>query len=177
MLFIIAMDVLHRLFLKATRDGVLWRMELAEIKFKCILYADDVILFIQPTVQEAMAVKEILNVFGTASGLNTNLAKCSVMPIFGAKDSLEEIVSILGYQVQAFPIKYLGLPLSTRSIPKALSVCGRGCGSEDAAMPRGSNGEEWTSGLDQVRAPFCSNLHNDRGKSSAMGTEGDQQPL
>jgi len=119
MLFIIAMDVLHRLFLKDTRDSVLRRIEPSEITFKCSLYVDDVILFIRPTVQEATAVKEILNVFSAVSGLRTNLAKCSITPIFGAEDSLEEIVSILGCQVQAFPIKHLGLPLSTRAIPKA----------------------------------------------------------
>lgn len=112
------MDVLHRLLRKATSDGVLRQMVPPEIKFKCSLYADDVILFIRPSIQEATAVKEILNIFGTASGLRT-IAKCSVNPIFGADDNIQEIVSILGCQVQPFPLKYLGLPLSTRSIPKA----------------------------------------------------------
>lgn len=157
------MDVLHRLLLKATTDGVLRRMEPSEIRFKCSLYADDVTLFIRPTVQEATAVKEILNLFGVVSGLKTNLAKCSIMPIFGAEDSLEEIVSILGCQVQAFSIKYL-----------TLSVRGRGCGSEDAAMPRGTNGKERPPGLDQVRAPCCTNLRHDRRKPTTVGTEGDR---
>ena len=53
MLFIIAMDVLHRRFLKATRDGVLRKMKPDGVKFQCSLYADDVILFIRPTAQEA----------------------------------------------------------------------------------------------------------------------------
>lgn len=109
LLFIIAMDILHRLFLKAARDGVLRRIHPSEIKFQCNLYADDVILFIQPTVQEAMAVKEILTVFGRASGLHTNLAKCSITPIYGGEDVMDDIVSILGCQIQNFPIKYLGL--------------------------------------------------------------------
>lgn len=78
MLFIIAMDVLHRLLLKAVQEGVLRRMPVPEIKFQFSLYVDDVILFIRPTVQEAMAIKEILSIFGQASGLHTNLAKCSV---------------------------------------------------------------------------------------------------
>jgi hypothetical protein len=67
--------------------------------------ADDVIIFIWTTMQEARAVKEILNVFEAVSGLRTNLAKCSITPIYGAEESMEEIVSILGCQVQAFPIK------------------------------------------------------------------------
>lgn len=85
MLFIIAMDVLHRLFRKASQDGVLRSLPLAEIKFQCSLYADDAILFIRPTTQEANAVKQILTIFGQSSGLHTNLAKCSVTAIYGGR--------------------------------------------------------------------------------------------
>ena len=77
------------------------------------------ILFIRPTVQEALAVKEILHTFGEASGLKTNLAKCSITPIYGGEENIADIINILGCQVQPIPIKYLGLPLSTRPIPKA----------------------------------------------------------
>jgi hypothetical protein len=55
------------------------------IKFQCSLYADDVIIFIRLSVQEARAVKEILRLFGEASGLKTNLAKCSITPVYGEK--------------------------------------------------------------------------------------------
>jgi len=119
MLFIIAMDVLHRLFLKAARDSVLRKMDPASVKYQCSFYADDVMLFIRPTVQEARAVKEILRIFGEASGLKTNLAKCSIRPIYGGEDTIQELTDILGCQVQPFPIRYLGLPLSTKKIPKA----------------------------------------------------------
>lgn len=118
LLFIIAMDILHRLFLKALSDGVLKRMQPAGVKYQCSFYADDVIMFIRPTVQEAMAVKEILSIFATASGLQTNLTKCSITPIYGGEGTLDQIIEILGCQVQPFLIKYLGLPLSTRPIPK-----------------------------------------------------------
>jgi hypothetical protein len=47
------------------------------------------------------------------------LAKCSITPIYGGEEALEEIVNILGCQVQHFPIRYLDLPLSTKKIPKA----------------------------------------------------------
>jgi len=119
MLFIVAMDILHRLFLKASADGVLRRMRPSEIKFQCSFYADDVILFIRPTTQEATTVKETLIIFGAASGLHTNLAKCSITPIYGGEETIDDIITILGCQVQPFPIEYLGLPLSTRPIPKA----------------------------------------------------------
>jgi hypothetical protein len=119
MLFIIAMDVLRPMFAKASRDDVLRTIQLQETKFQCSVYADDVILFIRPSVQEATVVKEILRVFGEASGLKTNLSKCSITPIFSGEEALEEIVSILGCQIQEFLIRYLGLPLSTKKVAKA----------------------------------------------------------
>jgi hypothetical protein len=119
MLFILAMDVLHMLVTKACADGVLQPMETQGVRFQCSLYADDVILFIRPTVQEAIAVKEILTIFGDASGLRTNLNKCSITPIFGGQEALDDIVQILGCQVQQFPLRYLGLPMTTSKIPKA----------------------------------------------------------
>jgi len=75
MLFIIAMDVLHRLFIKASHDGVFRKLEPFEVRYQCSMHRDDVILFIRPTVQEARAVKRILTIFGEASGLKTNLSK------------------------------------------------------------------------------------------------------
>jgi hypothetical protein len=81
------MDVLHRLVAKACDDGVLRPMEPQGVKFQCSLYADDVILFIRPTTQEATVVKEILAIFGKATGLRTNLAKCSITPIFSGEDT------------------------------------------------------------------------------------------
>jgi hypothetical protein len=60
-------------------------MEPQGVKFQCSLYADDVILFIRPTAQEARVVKEILTIFGDTTGIRTNLSKCSITPIFGGK--------------------------------------------------------------------------------------------
>lgn len=119
MLFIIAMDVQHRLVAKASADGVLRLMEPDGVKYQCSLYADDVILFIRPTPQEATAIREILTIFGNATGLNTNLAKCSITPIYGGEDAMGDIVQILQCQVKDFPVRYLGLPLSIRRVPKA----------------------------------------------------------
>jgi hypothetical protein len=118
LLFILAMEVLSRLFAKA-QEGVLRGANHARIKFQYSIYADDVILFAHPDEHEANAIKEILAIFGEASGLQTNLGKCSVTEIFGAAEHIEGIRDILQCQVLGFPIRYLGLPLSTSKIPKA----------------------------------------------------------
>ena len=75
LLFILAKEVLNLLIRKASRDGVLRSLELPSIKFCCILYADDVILFVKPDIHEATTIKEILGIFRDAAGLHTNLAK------------------------------------------------------------------------------------------------------
>ena len=49
MLFILAMDVLNRLFQKAADAGVLSPLGNRAIKFHCSIYADDVILFMHPS--------------------------------------------------------------------------------------------------------------------------------
>jgi hypothetical protein len=119
MLFIPAIEVLARLFSTAHVQGIIHPLETQAIKHHCSLYADDIILFVHPEVREAVAVKEILRIFAEASGLKTNLNKCSITPIFGDQDSLPQLQSILGCRLEEFPITYLGLPLSTRKIPRA----------------------------------------------------------
>lgn len=47
------------------------------------------------------------------------MVKCSITDIYGSEDMLNEIQHILGCQVTTFPIRYLGLPLSTTKVPKA----------------------------------------------------------
>lgn len=112
------MEVLTRIFVKAQEDGVLRELGQPVIKHQCSIYADDVILFAHPCRHEANAIKRILQIFGDASGLRTNLSKCSITEVYGAGDELERMQQILGCKIQPFPIKYLGLPLSTRKVPK-----------------------------------------------------------
>jgi len=119
MLFILVMEVLHQLFLKATDAGIIHRLEVPAIKYQCSIYADHVIIFARPTQQEARAINRLLEIFGDASGLRTNLVKCSITPIFADDTTLTEVQQILGCQIASFPIKYLGLPLSTKSLPKS----------------------------------------------------------
>jgi hypothetical protein len=118
MLFILAMSVLDKLFLKARESGVLRPLELEAVKFQCSFYADDIILFASPDPSEARAIVCILVIFADASGLKTNIAKCCITPIYANDDGMQAIQEIIGCQVAPLPLRYLGLPLSTRSILK-----------------------------------------------------------
>ncbi|CAL4948729.1 unnamed protein product [Urochloa decumbens] len=83
------------------------------------MYADDVILFASPTIPKAHTVARVLSIFGSASGLLTNLSKCSITPIYGADEALPGIQAMLPCRIAQFPITYLGVPLSTHALPKS----------------------------------------------------------
>jgi hypothetical protein len=57
-------------------------------------------------------VRSILGLFGHASGLHTNFAKCSVSPI----SCSEEVAAAVVMECQ-LAVKYIGTPLSIRRLP------------------------------------------------------------
>jgi hypothetical protein len=76
-LFVLAVDVLGRLFKHAVQLGILQRLHPRKDIPPISLYADDVVLFCHPTANDLDAVREILHLFGRASGLNVNFSKSS----------------------------------------------------------------------------------------------------
>lgn len=118
LLFIIAMETFSRLITTVRQQGVLRSLRRDGISFQCSIYADDVILFLHPERAEADAIMGILNIFAEATGLRTNMAKCSITNIFGSEDVIEQLQQVFGCQITPFPIRYLGLPLSTTRVPR-----------------------------------------------------------
>jgi hypothetical protein len=79
MLFILVMDVLGHMFSKADADDMLQPLAKRVLPHRISIYAD-VVLFIRPEGDIALTM-DILNLFGAASGLKTNLQKSDVLPI------------------------------------------------------------------------------------------------
>jgi hypothetical protein len=65
------MDVLHWMFERAASDGLLMELAASGFQHRTSMYTDDVVTFVAPIEED----------FGVASGLQTNLAKCSIQPI------------------------------------------------------------------------------------------------
>jgi hypothetical protein len=63
--------------------------------------------------------RQILNVFGGASGLRVNYRKPTATPIRGGDGDEDGIRENLGYEIANFPIRYLGLQLALRPLTKA----------------------------------------------------------
>jgi hypothetical protein len=59
------------------------------------------------------ALTELLTLFGEATGLKTNFQKSTVMPIRCNGFNITPVLTDLPAKRTQFPIKYLGLPLTT----------------------------------------------------------------
>ena len=119
MLFILVMDVLNCMVEKANSEGLLQPLATRNIHHRVSIYADDVVLFLRPVATDLCMVENLLQLFGAATGLKTNIQKSSVMPIQCSEDELTVVQAHLPCEVQNFPCKYLGLPLSIRKLSRA----------------------------------------------------------
>lgn len=82
MIFLLAMEPLHRLFRRAREQDLLQKINHSCDAFRVSLYADDAAVFIKPSVQDLMITNCILNIFQEASGLVTNMSKTEYYPIW-----------------------------------------------------------------------------------------------
>ncbi|WVZ53201.1 hypothetical protein U9M48_004174 [Paspalum notatum var. saurae] len=112
MLFILVMDVLNSLVSKASSEGLLLPLAGQHSTHRISLYADDVALFIRPTVGDLRLIRDLLDCFGQVAGLKTNLLKSSATPIQCADEDI-------AYSIKSFPCTYLGLPLTVHKPTKA----------------------------------------------------------
>jgi hypothetical protein len=118
-LFDLAMEPLHRLLDLAFDSGILSKLRGTKCTFRASLYADDVALFINPTIQDIQGLRDILSGFGCATGLLTNMAKSSITPISCAGIDTDALAQSIGIPVKHFPCMYLGMPLSVWKLAKA----------------------------------------------------------
>ncbi|XP_073367811.1 uncharacterized protein [Aegilops tauschii subsp. strangulata] len=118
LLFVIAMDVLTAMMVKAQEGQVLSRIPGCLPMQRLSLHADDVVLFIRPTRPDLMFVKEAIMIFGEASGLRINFAKSSAIMIRAEEEEEELVKQALPWKMEKFPFKYLGLQLGIRQLTR-----------------------------------------------------------
>lgn len=116
LLFILAIDPLHRLLVASTNAGLLAPLPGRGISMRVSLYADDAVIFANPVKEEVSALMEILQLFGEATGLKLNQEKCTVAPIRCTEIDLEEVLQNFQGTIVGFPMTYLGLPITTTRI-------------------------------------------------------------
>jgi hypothetical protein len=116
LLFNLAIEPLQQLLDIATHNGDLHRLRGRGPTVRTSLYADDATIFIAPFKEDFEVLAHILDGFGEVTGLVTDVQKSITVPIRCANIDLDDIMQSLPIQRVTFPIKYLGLPLSHRSV-------------------------------------------------------------
>jgi hypothetical protein len=118
LLFVIAMEVTTLLLCKPSDLGMLSPIGNCSAAQRVSIYADDVVIFVKPTVQDIVTVRELLQLLGEASGLKVNYRKTSATLIRAGEVEEELVKQLLQCEIKQFPIKYLGLPLALRPLTK-----------------------------------------------------------
>jgi hypothetical protein len=111
-LFILAMDVLSKLFEIATEEGHLTPLRGRQARLRLSLYADDVMIFTNPVKEDVSCIMRMMKAFGDATGLEINVCKSSVATIRCSGLNMDEVLADFSGQRASFPIQYLGLPLT-----------------------------------------------------------------
>lgn len=81
MLFVVVMEVLNAMISEAYQQGLLSPLPGTVMKHRLSIYADDLLMFVMPRQEDFTCIREVLNLFAGASGLITNIDKCSISPI------------------------------------------------------------------------------------------------
>ena len=113
------MEVLHALILRAEQDWLFSQLGSNAITFRASFYADDMVIFIKPARQDLLLLSSIMEAFEQISGLKTNKEKSKATPINCSEEEVQTIVDIFGCAVEAFPCRYLGVPLSNRRLHRS----------------------------------------------------------
>lgn len=82
-------------------------------------YADDTLLILKGSLEQAEIIKSILEEFAAFSGLQINFSKSTFVPIHMNEPEATAIAELLQCPISPLPCNYLGLglPLSTAVTP------------------------------------------------------------
>ncbi|XP_044452145.1 uncharacterized protein [Triticum aestivum] len=115
-LFIIVANILQRMILYASNQGLLQHPIITNAPCPMLQYADDTLIIIKADPDHLAHLKLILHNFSLATGLTINFEKSTFAPIHVDPHSATLMASSLGCTVASFPQNYLGLPLSTHKL-------------------------------------------------------------
>ncbi|XP_016200148.1 uncharacterized protein LOC107641156 [Arachis ipaensis] len=112
-LFVLVVDVLHRMFGEAVRNSGISPLLVGRdhIELSHLQFADDTILFCPPEEETVKNYRRILRCFELMLGLSINFDKSSLIPINCDDRWVQCMCSVLGFQEAYLPVKYLGISL------------------------------------------------------------------
>lgn len=106
---------LSKLLNKAVGDGAIgYHPKCTEVNLYHLSFADDIVIFTDGTPESLRGTLQVFEEFTSMSGLRINVAKSTVFAAGRGKQALENEAAVAGLSLSALPIKYLGLPLTTK---------------------------------------------------------------
>jgi hypothetical protein len=119
MLFILVMEVHSVLIRAADNHSLLQQVQVCAIPHRVSLYVDDLVVFLRPVSRDLQLLCDIFDLFQGAPGLGYNLSKCQMAPIRCDASHVQLASDFLPCQVVQFPLRYLGMSLSPKKLPKS----------------------------------------------------------
>jgi len=113
LIFTLVADVLTMMINRGREQGLLQGVVPSSLSggISILQDADDTLLFWSNNINEALALKWILNCFEEWSGLRINFHKSSLLPLGGRSEMTIQLASIFNCVDEYFPIQYLAVPL------------------------------------------------------------------
>uniref|UniRef100_A0A1S3Y946 Reverse transcriptase domain-containing protein n=1 Tax=Nicotiana tabacum TaxID=4097 RepID=A0A1S3Y946_TOBAC len=116
-LFVLAMEYLtRRLKMLNYNPDFNYHPKCAKMQILQLGFADDLLLFCRGDLKSVQLLYNGFQEFSQASGLKINKNKSSLFCGGITQEDQEKIISFLGIQKGELPVRYLGVPLSTRRI-------------------------------------------------------------
>ncbi|XP_016172423.1 uncharacterized protein LOC107614804 [Arachis ipaensis] len=112
-LFVLVVDVLHRMVGEAVRIGRISPLVVGRdcVELSHIQFADDTIMFYPPEDETMKNYKRLLRWFELMSWLNINFEKSSLILINCEEQRVQRMYRLWGCKEDTLPVKYLGVPL------------------------------------------------------------------
>ena len=118
-MYVILNNVLSKMLNKAAATRKFdYHPQCREVRLTHLSFADDILVFSDGSLSSLQGILEVLEKFTNISGLHINASKSSVFASGkNVSTMLEESVRI-GIKVGSVPVKYLGMPLTTKALSK-----------------------------------------------------------
>lgn len=118
-LFVMVINVLsHRLNKAATENKFGFHPWGKKVNLTHLRFADEIIIFTDGQGDSITGIANVLKEFEWESGLAINMMKSALFMAGKTNHELQEKASMLGLPIEQLPIRYLGLPLTTKSMMK-----------------------------------------------------------
>jgi hypothetical protein len=121
LLFNLVADALSTMLSRAGEAGIIQGVvpHLVDGGLSHLQYADDTVIFLQYSPENLRNIRLILSCYEAMSGMKINFEKSEIFTIGLTDEEQCLAANCLGCKIGAFPMKYLGMPVSSMKISKA----------------------------------------------------------